>query len=140
VRIDLAEVVSRYGEGDRSLARIDEALRALGAGVTLAGVAAPVIERVRRSSAPAPTIAKAESRPAPAPAPAPAARARTRNQLDEELDPNEFPQTVPPPAPDADARAADATEEGFELLVEDDDLLLEEDDDDTQVTPEPGRE
>lgn len=132
-RADIATLVARYGEQDRSLARIDDALRALGAGVTLTGVAAPQVPRTTtREQA-------ARARPAEPTGPV-VAKSKARNLLDEELDPSEFPQTVPPPPPDAEdtqpAQAReDATEDGFELLVEDDDIL-EIEDDDTQVSYE----
>ena len=45
------------------------------------------------------------------------ARVRSKNLLDEALDPDEFPQTIPPPPP------SDEPEEGFELLVDDDEIL-----------------
>lgn len=132
-RADIASLVTRYGEQDRSLARIDDALLALGAGVTLTGFAAPPVPRTA-------TRDQAARAQAAEPRGAVVAKSRARNLLDEELDPSEFPQTVPPPPPDAtDAQPAaereDATEDGFELLVEDDDIL-EIEDDDTQVSYE----
>jgi hypothetical protein len=120
---NVGDLVTRYGERDRSLARVDDVLRALGAGVT------PI-------ESPKPTA----TRSVPAPAASPSSRPR-RNLLDEELDPNEFPQTVPPPAPVAEPTLAareDATEDGFELLVEDEDILEIDDDDDVQGSDEQG--
>lgn len=119
-RGDVEQLVARYGPKDRSLANVDEALRALGAGVTLVGVGAP-------SASP-----RAQTDPQPAASP----RARMRSLLDEELDPSEFPQTIPPPAPAAEepeAARGDQTEDGFELLVDDEDILEIEDDDLQQV-------
>lgn len=135
-RADVANLVARYGEQDRSLARIDDALLALGAGVTLTGLPAPNVARAVPR-----TPARGEAPAVQAHAPtASAVKSRARNLLDDELDPSEFPQTVPPAAPDAPAAQPatareDATEDGFELLVEDDDIL-EIEDDDTQVSYE----
>lgn len=133
-RTDIASLVERYGEQDRSLARVDDALLALGAGVTLTGFAAPAVPERRQGASERPARVQEERRSAPP------AQARSRNLLDEELDPSEFPQTVPPPPPDAGGSEPataheDATEDGFELLVEDDDIL-EIEDDDTQVSYE----
>ena len=122
-RPDLEDLVARYGEGDRSLVHVDDALRSLGAGVTLTGFAAPSPrgQDVRSSE-----TSRSE----------PPAKVRMRDLLDQELDPKEFPQTVPPPPPDVGAEARPPDDEGFELLVGDDDIL-EVEDDDTQVTYEP---
>jgi hypothetical protein len=122
VHADVADLVARYGERDRSLARADEALRELGAGVTVSGYAAPDLG-----------VAVGDAPPAAEPPP----RVRMRDLLDQELDPKEFPQTHPPPPPGAEVEATE--DEGFELLVGDDDIM-EIEDDDTQVTYEPERE
>ena len=121
LRSDIADLVARYGQEDRSLAHVDDALRAVGAGVTLTGFAAPAVR------------APDGARPLDAPRSEPPAKFRMRDLLDQELDPKEFPQTVPPPPPGAEAQSSD--DEGFELLVGDDDIL-EVEDDDTQVTYE----